>query len=692
MGPSLPPSRASRFPEFRRCFLLTLSLLPLLPACPRAQGADIPLADFEGADYAGWTASGAAFGSAPAHGTLPNQQAVGGFQGQGLANSYLGGDAAQGALESPVFTLQRDYLDFLIGGGSHPDQTAVELIVDGKAVLSASGNETENLFRTAWNVKPWAGKTARIRITDKGAGGWAHILADQFAQTSRYRAYQESYRPQFHFTAPKNWLNDPNGLVYYQGEYHLFYQSNPYGIAWGHMTWGHAVSPDLVHWEHLPDAILPDNDACTAYSGSAVVDWENTAGFQKGGEKTLIILWTSIGCGQRLAYSNDNGRTWTKWEGNPVVPQEGDARDPKVFWHAPTHKWVMALWTPANGGGIAFYTSPNLKQWTYASLTPGLFECPNIWQAALDGDPVKAKWILHGADGQYRIGNFDGTKFTTEAGPYPLDWGRNWYASQIYSDIPAADGRVLNISWMNGGSFPGMPFNQQMSFPVSLSLKTFPQGPRLAKLPAKEIENIRIHSDTWKDLTLNPGQNPLSGLSGDLFDVRGEFELAGAAEFGFRLRDSAVAYQVASKTLRVLGKSAPLEPVNNRITLRVLLDRASLEAYGNEGEVSLTGNFLPAAGRTGLEVYAVGGPVKIISLEAHKMRGTWDPGDLQAAWDKARQAATSVRGNAKETPGKPGPAIGRDGRRGTMGRNILGRLRGRPSGPLSGRPGIGAKE
>ncbi len=614
--------------EFR-FFLSIVAFLVLIPQGASAQRPEILIADFEDADYAGWASTGNAFGSVPAHGTITPQSAVSGYLGQGLANSFLGLDASTGTLESPPFTLQRDYLNFLVGGGSHDDQTRVELIVDGKVVLTSSGIETESLFWITWNIKSWADKSAKIRIVDNSTGGWGHVLADDFRQSDEARAFREALRPQFHFTAPKGWINDPNGMVYYDGEYHLFYQSNPYGIPWGNMTWGHAVSPDMIHWEHLPLAIYPDNADCPAFSA-------------------LIILWTSINCGQRLAYSNDRGRTWTKWSGNPVIAQEGDARDPKVFWSKATGKWILAIWTPAKGGGISFYDSPNLKTWTWLSITPGYHECPNIWEAPVDGDSSKAKWVLHGANGQYKIGTFDGTKFTPETGPYEMDWGRNWYASQMFSDIPATDGRTINISWMvgavqiYGGEFPGMPFNGQMSIPTSLTLKTLAQGVRLTRLPIKELDALRIHTDSWKDQTLMPGENPLAALSGDLFDIEAEFELTGATEFGFKLRDSVVAYHVNERKLYNLGRSADLDPVGHRIKIRILLDWASLEVFGNDGEVTLTSNFQPQAGHNSLQAYAIGGNVKVISMDVHKLRGVWDPKDVQAAWDKAK-APTEIR-------------------------------------------------
>ena len=647
----------------------------LLSAVSAMAQADILLADFDGADYAGWTATGSAFGTKPANGTLGNQQPVSGFEGTGLVNSFLGGDAPTGALESPIFTIQREYLNFMVGGGAH-NETRVELVVEGKAVLTATGIETERLFWVTWNLKPWAGKQARVRLIDELSTGWGHILADQFSQGNTAKAFQEARRPQFHFSAPKGWLNDPNGLVYYDGEYHLFYQHNPYGLPWGNMTWGHAVSPDLIHWEHLPLTITPDG-ACGAYSGSAVVDWNNTAGFQKGGEKTLIILWTSFGCGQRLAYSNDRGRTWTKWEGNPVIPQEGEARDPKVFWHEKTKKWVMAVWTNERGNGISFYSSPNLKQWTWMSIATGYFECPNIWETKVDGKADQTKWILYGAEGKYTIGNFDGTKWTAEAGPFVGDYGKHSYASQIYSDIPAADGRTINITWMRSddGFYKDAPFNQQMGIPVSLNLRTTSAGLRLARVPVKEIADLRVHSDTWKDLTLTAGgANPLATQSGELFDISAEFEPGTATEFGLKVGSAVIAYKPSTKILSALGNTAAMGPVGGRVSIRALLDRHTLEVFGNEGEVEMSFKFDP--GLTSLEAYAVGGNVKVVSMAVHRLRGAWDPKDLAAAWEKAKNPV-AITGPEKSRSRSLSVSLSRwmAARVDALGRSLQGRLR-----------------
>jgi sucrose-6-phosphate hydrolase SacC (GH32 family) len=265
------------------------------------------------------------------------------------------------------------------------------------------------------------------------------LLADenQFAATNNSPAYySEPFRPQFHFTPEKNWMNDPNGLVFYEGEYHLFYQYNPFGNQWGHMSWGHAVSPDMVHWQHLPLA-LPEADGVMIFSGSAVVDWNNSSGFGKNGKPPMVAIYT--GCRadsdgvqfECIAYSNDKGRTWTKYAGNPVINRNSkDFRDPKVQWYAPTKSWIMTVSLSAEHK-VCFYGSQNLKDWTLlsqfgpAGATGGVWECPDLFELPVPGTDEK-RWVLAvninpgsiagGSGGQYFIGQFDGTKFTPDPG------------------------------------------------------------------------------------------------------------------------------------------------------------------------------------------------------------------------------------------------------------------------------------
>jgi sucrose-6-phosphate hydrolase SacC (GH32 family) len=437
--------------------------------------------------------------------------------------------------------------------------------------------------------------------------------------------YHETHRPQFHFTARKNWLNDPNGLVYYQGQYHLFFQHNPTGLAWGNMTWGHAISPDLLHWQQLDNALLPDRLG-TIFSGSAVVDWDNTAGSQIGAEKVLVCIYTSAGkpFTQSIAFSNDRGRTWTKYAKNPVLRHiAGENRDPKVFWHEPTKKWIMALYL--DGQHYALFASPNLKEWTKLSdvPSPGGSECPDLFELPIEGNPRDTRWVFWAGNGNYLLGRFDGKTFIKESGPHPSEWGSNSYAAQTYSDIPKADGRRIQIAWMRGGQYPGMPFNQQMSFPCELTLRKFSEGIRLCRNPVGEIEKIRAKEHIWRDLMLRPGENPLRDTAGDLLDIRMAIEPSAAALVELKLRGETILYDAEKKELRYRGKKADLEPIAGRIQLQVLVDRASLEIFANGGQRCMSFCVPLDPKQIGLELSARGCAVKVPMLKIYELRSVW---------------------------------------------------------------------
>ena len=310
------------------------------------------------------------------------------------------------------------------------------------------------------------------------------------------KVFDELYRPQFHFTPEINWQGDPNGLVFYKGEYHLFYQYNPFGNEWGFMHWGNAISTDLVHWEQLPIALYPDNNStdketCTEFSGSGLVDQNNLTGLQSEDEKTILLFYTSQKCGQRMAYSNDKCRTWKKYDKNPIIAfdETDDARDPKVFWHEGSKQYVMVLYRKPNNDdkqkGVSFYTSKNLIDWQFKSHLPGFFECPDLVELSVNRRSDDKKWVLFDGDGSYIVGSFDGEKFNPETPKLPGDLGSNYYATQTWSNIPENDGRTIQIALMKGGEFPGMPFKGQMTFPCELSLKKFTEGIRLIRKPVK---------------------------------------------------------------------------------------------------------------------------------------------------------------------------------------------------------------
>lgn len=437
----------------------------------------------------------------------------------------------------------------------------------------------------------------------------------------------ERYRPQFHYTTVKGWINDPIGLVFYRGEYHLFNDHNPFSCRFpGGKTdgeqshWSHAISPDLVHWKHLPIAVYPDaHGAC--WSGSGVVDWKNTAGFQTGHEPPLVLVYTSAGrtFGQSLVYSNDRGRTWDKYEGNPVLKQIApNNRDPQVFWHEATKKWVMVLYV--RRGSANFFTSDDLKKWTPTSEVrlAGFHECPDLFELPVDGDQKNMKWVLYDARFHYWIGSFDGKTFKPEAGPLRGDYGSNFYAAQSWHNTKD---RRIQIGWMRNGRYPEMPFNQQMSFPCELVLRTAGKGIKLFRCPVREIEKLYAEQSELTDVILSPDGNPLSDISGDLFDIEMEIEPGDAAEFGIRLHETAVTY--AKNKVSCLGCTAGAPPIDGRLKLRILVDRASVEVFANDGEVSMSSCFLPKEINTGLELYAKGGNVNIKSLRVARLKLGW---------------------------------------------------------------------
>jgi fructan beta-fructosidase len=444
--------------------------------------------------------------------------------------------------------------------------------------------------------------------------------------------YHETHRPQFHFTPKEMWMNDPNGLVYYRGEYHMFFQADPTSMRGsGYKIWGHAVSRDLVHWEQIADAIEVD-ELGTIWSGSAVVDWRNTGGFQSGDEPALVAFYTSAGghvvppqpFTQSIAYSVDRGRTWTKYAGNPVLGHIRAAnRDPKVVWHGPTGKWVMALYL--DGNDYTLYESADLRSWQHLSdlALPGAGECPDMFELPVDGDPDDTRWVFWGANGNYLVGSFDGTTFAPEQDVQCVERGANGYAAQTYSDIPAEDGRRIQVSWMRGGKYPEMPFNQQMSFPVALTLRTTPGGIRLYREPVREIEALHRTARAWRDRALEPGQPLVPETRHKLFDVRLSIEPGEADVVGVRVRGLDLAYDAREGAISFLDKSAPLAPAGGVVELQLLVDLTSLEVFGNGGLVSMSFCFLPEAADHPLEFYARGGAARIVALEVHELESAW---------------------------------------------------------------------
>lgn len=509
---------------------------------------------------------------------------------------------------------------------------------------------SERLGWATWDLRGREGQTAFLVIVDRATGGWGHLSVDQITQSDRAKAevagtaklYAEKYRPQFHFTAKTGWLNDPNGMGYQGGEYHLFYQYD--SMLYGDdalKSWGHAVSTDLVHWKQLNEALKPEVLG-PIWSGSAAVDWHNTSGLGHSGTPPLIAIYTAAGgkspesagraFTQCLAYSLDRGRTWTRYAHNPVLANvAGGNRDPKAVWYAPTRRWIMALYL--DGDHFGLFSSPDLKTWTQtqAFTLPGSGECPDFFEMPVEGTgkegTTERRWVFSAANGRYLVGVFDGTTFTPQTPLLHSDAGANFYAGQTFSDIPAVDGRRIQIAWMSGGVYPGMPFNQQMSFPCTLTLHDTPDGPRLFRWPVREISKLYAGETHQKNVTVAPGDaHAAAALPGDLWDVEATFAPgADVTAFGLRLRGADIRYSVTDGKLGCLGRQTPLALSQGRVTLRFLLDRTSLEVFGGGGQASLSSCFLPAHGDDTLSVYAEGGTVTLVSLTAHPLRSAWPP-------------------------------------------------------------------
>jgi fructan beta-fructosidase len=483
------------------------------------------------------------------------------------------------------------------------------------------------------DVSAWKGKKLTVEVDRLPARSKGLSSIDQ-GDTLKGAAdlYKEALRPQLHFSSRRGWLNDPNGLVYYDGEYHLFYQHNPYGTRWGNMHWGHAVSRDLVRWEERPIALYPDKTG-PMFSGSAVVDWKNTSGLGKGGEPPVVLAYTAFGppAVQCLAYSNDKGKTWAKYAKNPVLKNIApEDRDPKVIWHAPTKRWVMVLYVglPRKGGKgvnhtVHFFTSPDLKEWTYRSKVDGFFECPDLFELPLDGDAKKTKWVLTAASSEYMVGTFDGVTFKPQTKKLPGHRGRGFYAAQTFSDIPARDGRRIQIGWGQMPS-PGMAFNQMMCFPCELSLVTTADGPRLAWRPVKELEKLRAKSHKVGPVALRPGgADPLAKVKGELVEVRLEAEPSEDAELALTLRGTAIGYDTKKQELRVGDLKAPAPLRGGKLKLIALVDRTSLEVWASDGLTYVPSPVIPKAKDLSLSLAVKKGAVKVTALDVHELRSIW---------------------------------------------------------------------
>lgn len=494
--------------------------------------------------------------------------------------------------------------------------------------------------------------------------------------------YQETFRPQFHFTPKENWMNDPNGLVYHNGEYHMFYQYNPYGDKWGHMSWGHAISKDLVHWEERKVAI-PEDDEYMIFSGSAVVDHHNTSGFGTKDNPPMVAIYTGHkqepekGQDQQLAYSLDNGRTWTKYAGNPVL-DEGmeNFRDPKVIWHEESEQWIMVV-ALSTDYKIAFYSSPNLKDWTFLSHfeSPGselgIWECPDLFALPVDGDEDKRKWVLEvdlgageegsvagGSGGLYFVGEFDGKQFIpdedampeSESGPHQwVDYGKDFYAAVSWSDVPEEDGRRIWVGWMNNWQYaqelPTSPWRSSQSIPRTLELASHDGGLKMVQEPVDELQTLRGEQKSLSNLTVTNDTRSLADwdIQGKALEMKVTFTPGDADVVGLNLRTgndekTVLRYDVSEETLTLDRTQsgqvdfhadfpgvhvAPLPLDNGQVELHVFIDWSSVEVFAHDGVVAISDKIFPQPDSEGVEVFVEGGSATVDRIDAWPLKSIW---------------------------------------------------------------------
>jgi fructan beta-fructosidase len=611
------------------------ALLAALAAA--ACGQELPIGRFGEADWGDWTATGTAFRLGPARADELPRLEIENAGGEPVASSEREGDGPTGTLTSPEFELARRYVAFRIGGGDDEHSTCLRLIVEGTVVRTATGWRSDRLVPASFDVNEWRGRQARVELVDESAGGWGHVNVARIVQTDAPERppiatgplYHEALRPLFHFTArqwtvarlnpgmqQEGWVNDLNGLIVVDGEWHLFAQ------RWA-KCWIHAVSRDLVHWTELPPAFFEEQAGSGVQSGSCVLDEKNTSGLAAGPQHPALVAffprWDNRS--QGIAYSVDRGRTWRFHEKNPVLIHP--ERDPKVFWYAPGNHWVMVLY---GEGRYHILTSANLLDWKdeHHPIAES-FECPDLFELPVAGDPARTKWVLVQGSGQYSVGTFDGVEFKPETPRRPCDLGPNFYATQTFNLTTGSDRRRVQLAWMHGSDFPDMPFNQQLSFPCELTLHEVPggpDGPRLFRRPVGEIELLQRAPDRWTERTLRDGETLPLEPAGEAFRLLAKVAIPDGARLIFHLRGADVVL-----TAKTLASGAPPAPVAERVrSVELLLDRASVETFVNDGELSSTRFFLPH--EEGLSVRSEGGATKLESLTIHPLDGAW-PADAK---------------------------------------------------------------
>lgn len=554
------------------------------------------------------------------------------------------------------------------------DDARINVLVDGKVAetiyVRLASSKTD--YTVPFDLTPYEGKNVILDIvTPQGRGSVREAKEDacwkgiRLTDTLNITDQETKYRPLYHHTPLYGWMNDPNGMFYMDGVWHLYFQHNPYGSKWQNMTWGHSTSTDLIHWNHEPEAIRP-NGLGSVFSGSSVVDTENTAGF---GKDAVIALYTSAGTSQMqsLASSTDNGQTFTIWPANPVLTLESEARDPNMFWNDKTKEWNLVLAHPLDHE-MLFFTSPDLKTWTLQSsfgkgiaCQDGVWECPDLFELPV-GDSGEKKWMLicninpggpfGGSAIQYFIGDWDGKTFTADTdavGKIPtkwLDYGKDNYALVSWSGAP--DGRRTAIGWMNNWQYaaevPTMQYRSANTLPREIGLFRGEDGQVYASnAPAPEMLKLRdklLLNKSNVSLKRSPKAFALPATNDGICEILADLEIASADSvtitFSNRKGEKAVmVYDRAKHTMQfdrresgVTGFSenfpavtvAPTFESDGKISMRIFIDRSSFEYFGNDGRSVMTNIVFPTEPYSSVAISADGGKAKLKSLKIYSLK------------------------------------------------------------------------
>lgn len=516
----------------------------------------------------------------------------------------------------------KKYLNIPVSGSIQRQIMTIE--VDGKKERSFEirlADEKPDYWIFS-DISTFSGKTLTISFPSPNAGLQKIYQSDEIA--GQDSLYSEQNRPQFHFSSRRGWNNDPNGLVFYNGEYHLFYQHNPYEREWGNMHWGHAVSADLIHWKELPVALYPDEHGAM-FSGSVVIDYENTAGFNNDKTPAMVAIYTADNPDRQIqcvAYSLDNGRTWAKYAKNPVIDSKEkwntkDTRDPKVFWYEPAKTWVMVL---NERDGHSIYNSSNLKDWTFESHIAGFWECPELFELAVDNNPTNKKWVMYGASGTYMIGTFDGKIFTPESGKHYYTTGSG-YAAQTYNNISDSDGRRIQIAWGRIPS-PGMPFNMLMLLPTELTLRQTAKGLRLFSFPVKETDSLVDTCESKTNVNSDEANAFLNAFKNEqLLRLKVTITLSHATGAGLDLNGQTLLnYDMNFNTVNGVFYS-PEDMTSMEISADIFMDKTSVEVFIDGGAYSYSFERKTPDPKKGFNFW--GNNISIKNLEICTLKSIW---------------------------------------------------------------------